>query len=166
MAKRLLIVRHAKSDWGSADLKDFDRPLSSRGKKDAPEMAKRLINNGIKPDFIISSPALRAITTCQIISKELGLEDQINLEPKIYEAASNTLLKLINSFDNDNDLVALFGHNNGITDLTIYLSDADIFDIPTCGMALIEFPFDDWSMISKSTGEVVFYDYPKNQEAS
>lgn len=164
MAKKLLIVRHAKSDWGNAGLKDFDRPLNTRGEKDAPEMAKRLIDKEIKPDYIISSPALRAITTCNIIAEELGLKENINLEPKIYEATSKTLLELINNFDNDYDLVALFGHNNGITDLSIYLSDADIFDIPTCGMILIEFPFDEWKMISKSTGEVLFYDYPKNQE--
>lgn len=164
MAKKLLIIRHAKSDWGNADLKDFDRPLNHRGKKDAPEMAKRLINKGIKPDFIISSPALRAISTCKIISEKLEFKDKIYIEPDIYEATYNTLLRLINGFNNDHNFVALFGHNNGITDLAIHLSDADIYDIPTCGMVLIEFPFDDWNMISKGTGEVLFYDYPKNQQ--
>jgi phosphohistidine phosphatase len=162
MAKKLLIVRHAKSDWGEAGLKDFDRPLNARGKKNAPEMGQRLLRKGIKPDAIISSPALRAITTCKIISGELGLENKIVLEPKIYEATHQTLLNIINNFDNSHDLVALFGHNNGITDLAIYLSDADIFNIPTCGMVLIEFPFDDWKLISKSTGELLFFDTPKN----
>lgn len=162
MPKKLLIVRHAKSDWGSLELKDFDRPLNSRGKKDAPEMGKRLLGKGLLPDYIVSSTALRAITTCKIITKELGLEDKINLESKIYEASVPTLLNIINQFNNEDDFAALFGHNNGITDLAIYLTNTDIYDIPTCGMVLIEFPFDDWSLISKNTGEVIFFDYPKN----
>ena len=58
----------------------------------------------------------------------------------------------------------MFGHNNGITDLAVYLTDADIFNIPTCGMVLITFPFDDWKMVSKNSGEVVFFDFPKNLE--
>ena len=166
MAKKSLIVRHAKSDWGQAGLKDFDRPLNARGKKNAPEMGKHLAKKGIKPDAIISSPALRAITTCEIISGELGFENNIILEPKIYEASAQTLLNIINNFNNTDDLVVLFGHNNGITDLAIYLSDADIFNIPTCGMVLIEFPFYDWKMVSKSTGNVLFFDFPKNLKDS
>ncbi len=162
MAKKLLIVRHAKSDWGEAGLKDFDRPLAARGEKNAPGMGKHLLKNGIKPNAIISSPALRAITTCKLIAGELGLENKIVLEPKIYEATHQTLLNIVNNFDNADDLVALFGHNNGITDLVIYLTDADIYNIPTCGAVLIEFPFDDWKMISKSTGNLLFFVSPKN----
>lgn len=159
--KKLLIIRHAKSDWGEAGLKDFDRPLNERGKKDALEMGKRLLNKNILPESIVSSPALRAITTCNIITKTLDLENKVSLEQKIYDAPCSELLKIVNDLDNQYDFIALFGHNNGITDLTIYLSDADIYDIPTCGMVLIEFPFDDWKMVSKNTGDLLFFDYPK-----
>lgn len=166
MAKKLLIVRHAKSDWGSITLKDFDRPLNERGQNNAPEMGKRLLKKNILPDEIVSSPAMRAITTCKIITHELGLKEEvIKTIDKIYEANHQTLLSVINHFDNDKNLIALFGHNNGITDLTVYLTNADIFNIPTCGMVLIEFPFDDWSQISKNTGTVLFFDYPKNIES-
>ncbi|RZJ80136.1 MAG: histidine phosphatase family protein, partial [Flavobacterium sp.] len=59
--KELIIIRHAKSDWGNSTLKDFDRPLNKRGIANAPEMAERLVKRKIFPDLIVSSPALRAI---------------------------------------------------------------------------------------------------------
>jgi len=164
MNKQLLIVRHAKSDWGNIDLRDFDRPLNERGFKSANNMGERLLAKAIKPDFIISSPALRAITTCEIITNKLGLDEKTIITNKnIYEARTEQLLNIVNELDNDNNLVVLFGHNNGVTDLTVYLTDADIFNIPTCGMVLIDFPFNDWKMVSKNTGTVNFYDYPKNK---
>ena len=53
--KRLYLIRHAKSSWKDPDLDDFDRPLNKRGKTDAPLMGKRLKEQGVKPDLIISS---------------------------------------------------------------------------------------------------------------
>ncbi|MRX46001.1 SixA phosphatase family protein [Pedobacter puniceum] len=161
--KRLLIVRHAKSDWGAANTKDFDRTLNSRGLLNAPEMGKRLISRKLIPQQLVSSPALRAITTCKIIAKEIQYpETEIVQEPKIYEANYQTLLKVVNQFDDKYNSIALFGHNNGITDLAVYLSNADLYNIPTCGMVLIEFPFDSWKIVSQNTGNMVLFDYPKN----
>ncbi|KHJ38802.1 phosphohistidine phosphatase SixA [Pedobacter glucosidilyticus] len=163
MSKKLLIVRHAKSDWGAANTKDFDRPLNSRGFLNAPEMGKRLVSRTLIPQQLVSSPALRAITTCKLIAKEIQYpETEIKQEPKIYEANHQTLLKIVNQFNDEHDFIALFGHNNGITDLAVYLSNADLYNIPTCGMVLIEFPLDSWKMVSKSTGNMLFFDYPKN----
>ena len=163
MSKKLLIVRHAKSDWGNARITDFNRPINERGKSNAPIMGKRLKEKGIFPDTVISSPALRAITTAKLVTHELGFTTaKIKLEKSIYEATCATLLKIVNDFDNEHEMVALFGHNNGITDLAVYLTDAEIFNIPTSGMVMINFPFDDWKMVGKDTGEVEFFDYPKN----
>ena len=164
MTKKLLLIRHAKSDWSTPNCSDFDRPLNKRGNENALMMAKRLKNNGILLQEIVSSPALRAISTANIIATEIGIsKNKIELNKFIYEASCDTLLKIVNSFDQETDFVTLFGHNNGITDLAVYLTGADIFNIPTCGMVMITFPFEDWKMISKNTGEVVFYDYPKKQ---
>ncbi|MEO5911953.1 MAG: histidine phosphatase family protein [Pelobium sp.] len=165
MSKQLLIVRHAKSDWGNAEITDFNRPLNERGKANVPEMAKRLKDRNINPEIIISSSANRAISTAKLMASELGLKrDKIYKTRKIYEASCNQLLAMVNGFDNSIDFIALFGHNNGITDLTVYLTDADIFNIPTCGVVLVKFPFDDWKMVSKFSGEVDFFDYPKKPE--
>jgi phosphohistidine phosphatase len=159
--KQLLIVRHAKSDWDDPKLSDFQRPLNSRGHKNAPEMAHRLLKKKIVPQQIVSSPAKRAITTAEYFAEELGIKKSaIVQEPAIYEASAGTLLRV----DNKYDFIALFGHNPGVTNLVTDLCDADLFNIPTCGVILIEFPFDDWEMISKATGEVKLYDYPKKEK--
>lgn len=164
MAKKLLIIRHAKSDWNNPGQPDFDRPLNHRGEKNAPQMAKRLLKKGIIPQLLLSSPAKRAITTAKYFAEAFDIKkSEILREEKIYEAMPSTLLKIVNRLDNDLELVALFGHNPGLTELLNYLCDAGISNIPTCGMALIEFPFDDWKMISSNTGELRFYDYPKSE---
>lgn len=165
MSKQLLIFRHAKSDWGNSEISDFNRPLNARGLKDAPTMGKRLKKRDWIPEKVISSPATRAITTAQLVCKEIDYpQDSIVENKSIYDATCTQLMKIINNLDNKADSIALFGHNNGITDLVIYLTDADIYNIPTAGMVLISFPFDDWAMISKHTGEVTFYDFPKSYD--
>lgn len=163
MPKKLLIVRHAKSDWGNAGLSDYNRPLNQRGNSSGIIMGNRLQEKGIKPDFIVSSSASRAIATAKLVAYEIGYDlAKIEERKAIYEASCSTLLKIINDFDNQHDFIALFGHNNGITDLAVYLTEAEIFNIPTCGMVMINFPFDEWSLVSKNTGSVEFFDYPKN----
>ncbi len=163
MAKQLIIIRHAKSDWGDFTLKDFDRPLNHRGHKNAPEMAQRFVAKGIKPDTIVSSPALRALTTAKYFASEWGLTaSELNTEALIYEASTKTLLNIINDFDDKFDHIALFGHNPGLTDLLNYLTDEYITNMPTCSTAVIEFPFDEWKLISNDTGKLVLFDYPKS----
>ncbi|MGO4877519.1 histidine phosphatase family protein [Pedobacter sp. AJM] len=163
MAKQLLLVRHGKSDWGNLDLKDFDRPLNKRGKENAPEMAERLLKKGFKFDLMVSSPAKRAKSTAKFFAEAYQF-DQVQFEASIYEANTQALLKVINSLDDDANTVIMFGHNPGFTDLANALSDADIYNIPTAGMVLISFPFDSWAMVSKGTGDLVFFDYPKNSD--
>lgn len=164
MNKKLLLVRHAKSDWGDTNLSDFNRPLNSRGLTDCVTMAQRVEMHQLIPEKVISSPALRALTTCKLMVKSWNKKaDEIELNPSIYEANVQALLKIINELDNANNYVGLFGHNNAITDFVVYLTDADLFNIPTCGIALIEFPFDSWDMVGKDTGDLLMYDFPKNE---
>jgi phosphohistidine phosphatase len=163
MAKKLLLVRHGKSDWGNLDLKDFDRPLNKRGKENAPEMAERLLERGFNFDLIVSSPAKRAKSTAKYFAEAYKV-NQIQFEESIYEANTTALLKVVNGLDDAANTVIMFGHNPGFTDFTNELSHADIYNIPTAGMVLISFPFDSWKMVSKGTGELVFFDYPKNTD--
>lgn len=164
--KKLLLVRHAKSDWEDLSLADFDRPLNQRGHKAAPEMAERLLKRKIIPQHLVTSPALRALTTAKYFADVLGFKKkEIEQNQAIYEASASTLLEVINNFDNRYDFIALFGHNPGLTNISIVLSNSDIYNIPTCGTVLIEFPFEDWKMISSGTGAQIFYDYPKNPQS-
>jgi phosphohistidine phosphatase len=162
MAKQLLLIRHAKSDWGNADLRDFDRPLNKRGKANAPEMAERLVKQKITPQLIVSSPAKRAITTAGYFAEAWKIAPiDIQKESSIYEASIKTLVSIINQFENKFNRIALFGHNPGLTDLVNYF-DSYLENMPTCSVVLLEFPFDDWRMVSADTGKILLFDYPKS----
>lgn len=158
--KKLMIVRHAKSDWDNASLSDFDRPLNNRGMKTAPDMAKRLLNKGIIPQYLLSSPALRAKTTSNIFAKTLGLAET-KYNKAIYEASYPTLLKIVNGLPNSYNFVAMFGHNPGFSDL-LYNLTGEFYDMPTCAVAIIDFDLDSWELVSADTGKLGYYDYPKN----
>lgn len=163
--KTLFLNRHAKSDWNHNDLSDFERPLNSRGLKDAPEMGERLANRDEEIDLIVSSPAVRAITTARIIAGKIGYpEKNIHLERSIYAAGVTDLLKIVNQIDNKYNSVLLFGHNPGFTDFADYLTGAGILNIPTCGICKIQFSIDHWNEVSAHTGEIEYFDFPKREQ--
>ena len=165
MAKQLILVRHGKSDWADTGMQDFDRPLNHRGHKNAPEMAERLHRKNMVPELVVSSPAKRALTTALHFSDTWTIPGKnIQQEPTIYEANITALLKVVNQLKNNYSRVALFGHNPGLTDFVNYLADAHIYNMPTAGIAVIDFPFDDWSLISQHTGSLWLFDYPKNAD--
>ncbi len=160
--KKLLLVRHAKSDWDNLDLTDFERPLNKRGEKDAPAMAGRLIKKRFLPQYIVSSPAMRAKTTANIFAREFKLA-QPEYNKNIYEAGYQTLFSIVNNLPDEYDFAAIFGHNPGVSQLLYYLTDK-LYDMPTCAVAVISFDTELWQLISGSTGTVEYYDYPKNDD--
>lgn len=166
MARELTLVRHAKSSWAKSSWNDvsssdFDRSLNARGLKNAPEMGKRLRDANYQVDVIISSPALRAITTAELIASELEYKN-LQLRDEIYEAGVNTLLYLISSLDEKCRKVMLVGHNPGFTMLCNYLCDANIDNMPTCSIAQIQFAVNSWQDVGEHSGELLHFDYPKN----
>jgi phosphohistidine phosphatase len=158
--KKLMLVRHAKSGWDNPILTDFERPLSHRGEKDAPHMAERLIKKHLVPQYLLSSPALRAKTTAGIFAKQFKLAEP-KYNPAIYEATYMTLLSVVNSLPDEYDFVALFGHNPGLSQLIYYLTD-QLYDMPTCGVVIIDFDNTSWKMVSSGAGTIQYNDYPKN----
>lgn len=167
MAKQLLIIRHGKSDWAEPGTSDFDRPLNHRGNKNAPEMAERIIRKELVPELIVSSPAKRAITTAGHFAATWQIPiTNIQQEATIYEANVTALLQVINKLSNNVEKVALVGHNPGLTDFINYLADAHIYNLPTAGVVVIDFLFDDWSLISQHTGSLFLFDCPKKTECS
>jgi len=163
MRRKLTLVRHAKSSWTETGLTDIDRPLNDRGLKNAPEMGKRLAKVNFTVDTIISSPAVRAITTAKIIAEEIGFDvKQIIQNEHIYGASVNVLLDLVRSLDAHVNKAMLVGHNPSFTVLCNYLSNVRIDNMPTCSIAQIQFNVNSWEAITKHSGELIDFDYPKN----
>jgi phosphohistidine phosphatase len=112
--KTLYLLRHAKSSWAAPDQKDYDRPLDERGVLDAPEMAARLKARGVGVDLVVSSPAVRALSTARIVCDVLGRgTDCIQENRQIYLAGSPKLQQLISFFDESADSAMLGGSQSG-----------------------------------------------------
>ena len=121
---KLIVMRHAKSDWGTAASADYDRPLSKRGRRDAPRMAAWLSEQGLVPGLIVCSPALRTRETVQEVVEKLGIpEREIVWEPQIYAASLDGLLEVLDRYAAAADSILLVGHNPGLDSLVEYLSD-------------------------------------------
>jgi phosphohistidine phosphatase len=161
--KRLLIIRHAKSSWKFAGLSDRERPLNERGLKDAPFMANSLLDKNIKPNLIVSSNAIRAITTAAIFAQNMGYsKGEILIKPEIYEASVETIYQVITDLDNTANTVFIFGHNPTFTYFANDFSNEPITNIPTCGIVAVDFEVNKWEDIRDSNYKRLFFDFPKN----
>jgi len=161
--KTLFLIRHAKSSWDNFALTDFDRPLNDRGKNDAPEMAKRLIDKKINIDAFISSPAKRAKKTAKLFMKEFGRKKkEIILIPELYEASVEAFYQTILAVDNRFNSIAVFSHNPGITSFANGLTEDTQFDnMPTCSVFAVRSNIKSWRDFRDAKKEFWFFDYPK-----
>jgi len=161
--KRLLICRHAKSSWQDTALSDIERSLNKRGERDAPEMGRRLNQRGIQPDLIMTSPAVRARTTAELLAVQLGYPSgniRINMEQ--YTATVPALLVLLRQVEPQFRTVMIVGHNPESTALANILGGLHIENIPTCGVVALEFLEASWQDLAAGKSDLLFFDFPKN----
>ena len=161
--KTVILVRHAKSSWDDASLTDFERPLNDRGKKDAPEMAERLLKRKIPIDAFVSSPAKRAKKTATIFAKAFDVEkEDVLLADPLYHAHEKDFYDVISQLPESLNNIAVFSHNPGITDFVNSLTpEARIDNVPTCGMFAVTFQ-GSWKEFKDAEKQFLFFDYPKN----
>ncbi len=160
--KTLYIIRHAKSSWKDPGLTDFERPLNGRGKRNAPEMGRRLQVRGILPELLLASPAKRALATAIAIAEVVGYQpNQIQYNEALYHATVGQLYDVIQAQPNTVQHLAVFGHNPGFTDFANDLANAQIINVPTCGIVAVQVPVASWQQIQPGTGTMLWFDYPK-----
>lgn len=160
--KKLILVRHAKSSWADTSLTDINRPLNSRGKRDAPFMAKLIREKGISPDLILSSPAKRALLTAKVFADELIYPAKdIQLVSEIYEAFYEEIIEVLHDVKDEINTLMIFGHNPGFTDFTNFVSDSYIENIPTCGIVGLELKEESWNKVKEDSFRLLFLEYPK-----
>ena len=139
----LLLLRHGKSD-SPAGVADFDRPLKKRGRQASDQIGRWLIDNGLTPDFMLSSPANRAITTARRVCETMGKNPgTIHEKRDIYLAELETLLKTVRLLPESADRAMIVGHNPGLEELLAALSKTVVspYDesgrMPTCALAVL-----------------------------
>jgi len=161
--KTLLVVRHAKSSWDRIDQPDIERPLNDRGKKDAPDMAQRLKEKGLKIDLFVASTAKRAKKTARLFADEYKVDkEDILIREELYEPSVENFYKVVTALPDKQDVVALFSHNPGITEFVNTLTNVRIDDMPTCGVFAVGADVDKWSEFRAAEKQFLFFDYPKN----
>ncbi len=152
--KTLIIARHGKAEKLDFTTLDFERKLVDRGKQDVQRVSE-LLSKKIKVQQIVSSPAARAFQTAKIIAKTFEIDKkEIVLKEGIYEASMSGLLGIINNLTNEFHTTLLTGHNPAFEFAIDYFCQTNIGHLPTAGLAVIEFPFDDWKLVSRGTGHL------------
>ncbi|MBL7884638.1 MAG: histidine phosphatase family protein [Bacteroidia bacterium] len=160
--KTLFLVRHAKSEWANENLMDIDRPLNARGYKDAHFMSEQMKKHKLIPDLIVSSAAIRAISTALIFSRHLNYNpSEIHVHSNLYETTEKEYLKIISESTNTKNSLMLFAHNPTLTMLANRLTTPFTENIPTCGIVGVRFKIKEWKEITGATGELFLYDFPK-----
>ena len=154
---RLVLVRHAKSDWGNPSLDDHDRPLNARGLRDAPRMARELAATDFRPEAILSSTALRARTTAEAFAAEFDLA--VDLDPELYGAPASTLLA--KAAAGGARRVVVVAHDPGMSTLAERLSEGEIGHMPTCAVATFTWREDDWDLAQSLAPADWTFDSPR-----
>jgi len=160
--KKIILIRHAKSDSKHPYSSDFERPLNERGKKDAPIMAKLL--KELYPDIqlFLSSPAVRAKHTAVFFAEQFGIEqNKIHFNKNLYLASPHDILFTLSTLDNSLNSVAVVAHNPGITDLASHLGRKFISNMPTSSFAALSINASSWHSIELSPGTLENFHFPK-----
>ncbi len=159
--KKLYLIRHAKSSWKNLTLEDFDRPLSKRGKKNAPFMGNLLKQLEIKPDLIICSPAYRTRVTAELIALEINYEKhKIEYYENLYEASLEDIEESIKYLEDKYEIVFLVGHNPSLNQFSEKFGSFKD-NIPTCGIIELNFNCQNWQNISSKNCHLISFEFPK-----
>jgi len=159
--KSLFLVRHAKSSRDAPDLPDHDRPLNERGRRQALEMGRRLAGRNVKPHVILSSPALRALTTAQLVAGEIGYATRdFAVDERLYASSAQSLLSVIRALDNKLGSAMVFGHNPEICELASGLSGSNL-EMTTCAVAEFRYQTKSWGDVGAIAPARVTLDTPK-----
>lgn len=158
--KTLFLLRHAKSSWDDKSVQDFDRTLNSRGRKAAELIATFMNQKKVAPELVLSSPALRARETIEIVFKAARLHSELRYDQRIYEASPLRLLEVISEVEADRNGLLLVGHNPGLEGLLGMLSET-VEHMATGSLAKIDFKVAKWSKVLEEKGVLDWIVKPK-----
>lgn len=148
--KTLLIMRHAKSSWKESSLKDHERPLNKRGKKDAPFMGKVLHEKELVPQRILCSTAVRAVETEKLLSEAMKFNGESLFMDGYYMAEPEAYLEKVRELPDEMERVMVIGHNPGLEGLVQILC-GQVESLPTCAVAHLVVPLTSWKDITLDT---------------
>ena len=150
MTKTLLLMRHGKSSWKDKKIPDRERPLKKRGKAASAEIGKILRENELIPQAILSSPALRASETAEIVAKESGFPGKVTFIDSFYMAEPDVYINYLKGLDDSLERVMIVSHNPGL-EAFMQLLDGRLEALPTGSMVYLCLNINHWSNLSFET---------------
>ncbi len=163
--KTLLLVRHAKSSWNDAGISDIDRPLKQSGVKNAIAVAAKIKSKKISPELIITSPAVRAVSTALIFARTFNYPShRLVINDIVYDFSKEALLPLLRNMDDKYDSIMLVGHDPALTYLLNDLTGKALEKIPTSSVAVIKFNVKHWEKIAKKNSRLALFESPEKKK--
>ena len=164
MERRLYIIRHGKSSWDNEGLDDIDRPLAERGIRNAAEMAQRLLEEGMVPELILSSPASRALNTALIMLRTWGLEPRkLQIHDPLYDAYLEEIKQVVSEAPPEISQLAIYGHNPSFTMYANHFLEKRLDNLPTAGVVIVTLESEGWKGIGRKQVKETYVDYPKRR---
>lgn len=172
--RRLLLLRHAKSDRTRPGGHDHDRVLSARGREDAPKLGAFMVRHALIPERAIVSTARRARETWDLVASAIAKSPSADFDERIYEAAPQAILKVVKECDSKVHTLLIVGHNPGLQELASLLVASGNLEarqqlnekFPTAGLAVIDFALDDWSRLHAHAGRLDHFVSPRSLAAA
>jgi len=166
--RRLMLLRHAKTERAELGERDRDRKLTKRGRADAPLVGAYMAHHALAPDLVLVSPAARAEETCVLLPAALAAQPRLVRDERIYNASPEKLVAVIRE-TRDAQALLVIGHNPAFQELAVRLiASGDIEareclaeKLPTCGLVVIDLPFDDWSRLNAQAGKLERFVSPR-----
>ena len=171
--RRLMLLRHAKSDWTAPGARDHERPLSARGREAAPKMGAYMARHALVPDLILASTAARVGETLKHVVPAFARAPKIVEDGRLYEAEADELLAVIKETPQAVHSLLLVGHNPGLAELaSLLMASGDvetrqrlIEKFPTAALAVIDFALDDWGKLHPKAGRLDRFVVPRALDA-
>lgn len=160
--RRLMLLRHAKSDWSAPGMPDRSRTLAPRGRDAAPRMGQYMANEGLLPDHVIVSPAERTRETWRLVAGALPGRPATVFDARLYEAAVEDILAAIADAPEAAQTLLVIGHNPGLQETALFLSGAGARDMrralkdkfPTAALAVLDVGRADWARLDAGCGRL------------
>jgi phosphohistidine phosphatase len=171
--RRLMLLRHAKSDWTTPGARDHDRPLSTRGREAAPKMGAYMARHALVPDLIVASTAARVTETLALLLPAFKAPPKTTPDARLYETEAEEILTVIKETPRTVHSLLLVGHNPSIAELaSLLMASGDvetraqlIEKFPTAALAVIDFPLDEWGKVHPKSGRLDRFVTPRALDA-
>ena len=172
--RTLMLLRHAKAVPADGKIRDRDRPLSSRGQKDAPKIGAYMARHQLRPERALVSPSRRTRQTWELLGSALGKQTRAAYEERLFDASPQAIIDVIQETGAACPTLLVIGHNPSLHRVATGLIGTGDLDareqlrenLPTSGLVIIEFPFDDWRKLHPQAGRISHFVTPNLLQAA